>query len=475
MDVRRGWEEYATGIGSGPVESILVYNGPTTIQTFATGDNGTLYETTGGGAGVATSITGLASQRIQYVNMTGVSGTHYLFGATGVDTPILYDGSTWGNTAITFSGGSQNSVIMWNTFKGRLFGVLSGTTKYISSATIGQISGVFDVTDLGPYMSKGGYLVAMATWSIDTKQTIDDYAVFITSRGQCIVFQGTDPGDPTVWELVSNFFIGAPIGQRCFLQIGGDLVVISVDGLLPISSMISSDRSAASRTAISVNIMGAMNDAARNYGNNFGWQLTSYPRGQLAIMNIPITANQTSQQFVMNTVNGAWCRFTGINANCWETANDIAYFGSNDGTVNMWDTGSGDGDDPIVATVETAFNYFGSRGVYKRFNTLRPIITSDNSIRPGVGINVDYGTGAMVSIPSNVSGSGAIWDSATWDSSLWAVEGTTNANITTISGIGTCASVITTVSTSNNGLANGVLLRINAWDITFEPAAGAGL
>lgn len=473
LEIRRGYSSWATGVGAGPVESILIYNGISTNKQFATGSNGTLYETSAGGAAVATTIVGLSSTRLQYVNFTGVDGSHYLFAGNGSDPPIKYDGTNWANTAITLSSGSQNSIVQFNAFKGLLFGILKNTTKFVSGS-VGQISGAFTITDLGPYITKGGYLVAMATWSTDTKQTIDDYAVFITSRGQCLVFQGIDP-TTTVWSMVSNFWIGPPIGQRCFLQIGGDLAVISVDGLLPLSQMISLDRSAAGRTSFTNNIMNAMNDAARNYGSNFGWQLMSYPRGQLAIMNIPVTENSLSYQYVMDTLTGAWCRFTGINANCWETMNEIPYFGGNAGIVYQWDTGSGDGSGPITARVETAFNYFGSRGIQKKFNTIRPILTTDNSVTPGVGINVDYNSGSPVSIPNTISGTGALWDSAVWDTAVWPAEGGTTANVTTISGIGTCASIITTVATSNNGLANGVLLRLNAWDITFEPSPGAGL
>lgn len=474
IEIRRGFEPYATDIGTGVVETIMSYNGPTAIELFATGNDGTIYNITGGGTASATSITGLASQRLQYTNFTGVSGAHYIFAANGVDTPVQYDGTNWANMSLTFSGGSANEVIQWNGFKGHLFGVITQSTKFIYG-TVGQISGSFSVFDLGPLMTRGGYLVACATWSIDTKQTIDDYAIFITSRGQCIVYQGTDPTSADTWALVSNFWIGPPIGQRCFLQIGGDLAVISIDGLLPISQMISSDRAAAGRTAFTANIMNAMNMAARAYLNNFGWQIISYPRGQLAIMNIPITENDASQQYVMNTITGAWCRFTNINANVWETSNDIAYFGGNDATVYQWDIGSSDGDSNVTATVQSAFNYFGSRGIQKKFNTIRPIITSDGSVTPGVGINVDYGSGASISIPGTIDTTGAQWDSGIWDTSTWGVEGGTSANITTISGIGTCASVITALATSNNGLADGVMLRINAWDITYEPSPGAGL
>lgn len=475
LEIRRGFQSYATDVGAGSVDTIMSYNGPNGFQLFATGDNGTIYNITGGGTAVATTVTGLASQRLQYTNFTGVDGSHYIFIANGIDAPQQYNGTSWSAMSFTISGGtSPNEIIQWNGFKGHLFGVITQSTKFIYGS-VGQISGTFSAFDLGPQMTRGGYLVACATWSIDTRQNVDDYAVFITSRGQVIVYQGTDPSSVDTWALVSNFWIGPPIGQRCFLQIGGDMAVISIDGLLPLSQMLSTDRSGANRVSFTANIMNAMNTAARQYMNNFGWQIISYPRGQLAIMNIPTEESSSSMQFVMNTITGAWCRFTNINANVWETSNDIAYFGGNDGTVYQWDIGSADGDGNVTATVQTAFNYFGSRGIQKKFNTIRPIITTDGSVTPGVGINVDYGQTASVSIPSTVASTGAQWDSGIWDTSTWGTEGNTSANITTISGIGTCASVITTLSTADNGQADGVLLRINAWDMTFEPSPGAGL
>ena len=42
----------------------------------------------------------------------------------------------------------------------------------------------------------------------------------------------------------------------------------------------------------------------------------------------------------------------------------------------------------------------------------------------------------------------------------------------TVDGIGQCASIITKVSTSDNGLDTGVLLQLNGWDITMEKGVG---
>ena len=115
-------------------------------------------------------------------------------------------------------------------------------------------------------------------------------------------------------------------------------------------------------------------------------------------------------QFVMNTITGAWCRFLNIDAQCWELFNDRLYFGSTDGKVYKWDVGSGDysGDEDlgINARVQTAFNYFDTRGWKKRFTAIRPIINTDGStVLPGVGLNVDFGTNGYVSSPaSQISG-----------------------------------------------------------------------
>ena len=103
---------------------------------------------------------------------------------------------------------------------------------------------------------------------------------------------------------------------------------------------------------------------------------------------------------------------------------------------------------------------------------IRPIITTDGSVTPGVGLNIDFGTGAPVSVPSTVTSTGAMWDVALWDQATWPVNSSIVANWTSVEGIGQCASIITQLTTSDNGTANGVTLQLNSWDMLMEPAAG---
>src|SRR5690606_28772508 len=102
----------------------------------------------------------------------------------------------------------------------------------------------------------------------------------------------------------------------------------------------------------------------------------------------------------MNTVTGAWCRFLGQEANCWEVFNDRLFFGGNDGVVYESDTGGSDAGQPITYDLRTAFNYFGQRGMLKRWTMCRPLLTTNDVVTPGIAINVDFGENGVLATPS---------------------------------------------------------------------------
>ncbi len=478
LEPRRGSQSWANNIGTSttPVNTIMAYNNPDTTKNKLFAAAGShIYDITMG-ATASTTAAAISSDKIQHINFTNSSQTSYLICTNGIDTPQIYNGTAWSNISLT--GITASDIIQPQAWKGRLWFCLTNSTQ-VAYMGIGAISGTATTFDLGPLMSKGGYVNAIATWTIDFKQAVDEYLAFITSQGQVFVYEGTDPSTINTFDLVGIYNLGTPIGRRCFLRISGNLWIITTDGVIPLTEMVTqvNDQTVAPRVAITSMIMNAINQSVQLYQNNFGWQFISYPRGTLAVLNIPQTVSETSVQYVMNTITGAWCQFIGINANCWELYNDMLYFGSNDGRVYKWDVGSGDYVDApsvtsITATVQTAFNYFQTRGVIKRFTAIRPIINTDQSVTAGVGLNIDFGTGAPVSTPSNVATSGAQWDVAIWDQSVWPSNSGLIANWTTVDGIGICASIISTVATSDNGNVNGVTLQLNGWDLRLEQCAG---
>lgn len=468
IEPRRGFIEWATGVGtaSTPVQTIMTYyaGNPANDKMFAVA-GGTIYNVTSSGAASATTVTGLLQSRCQFVNFTNVGGTHYLIVCNGVDTPRIFDGTTW--TTMTLTGVTPSTLVQPYVFQNRLWFVQINTLS-VWYLAVTAISGALTEFNVGPYALEGGYLEAMSSWTVDTRQNVNDYAAFITSRGQVIVYAGTDPADADSWTLVGIYMTGRPIGRRCATKIGGDLAIISVDGISSMNTLLIADRAGQKRQAITDRISGAIAQATSSYADNFGWEFFVYPTGNLAILNIPVTENSEQMQFAMNTLTGAWCRFLGISGNCWELFGDLAYFGGNNGTVYLWDYGASDDGMDINCTAKTAFNYFGSRGNTKRFTMLRPVFTTDQQVQPGTGINVDFGQGGVVSTPNVVTGTLATWDQSLWDDAVWPVENATVIDWVTVSGIGHCASIITQVATNSDN-ALGVTLQLNSWDIMMEP------
>ena len=61
--------------------------------------------------------------------------------------------------------------------------------------------------------------------------------------------------------------------------------------------------------------------------DNANWDLLLYPPQNMLLVNIPVSST-VSYQYVMNTISGAWSRWTNIPAYCWYFANENLYFGT---------------------------------------------------------------------------------------------------------------------------------------------------
>jgi len=481
--VRRGFQVHASGMGSGVVDTLMVYNGLTVAASkmFAvTGSS--IWDVSASGNATVTTETGLANNRWQYVNFT-TSGGKFLWACNGADAPRHYNGSVWAQPAIT--GITASDIINVNGHKNRLWFVLKDSTKAAYLAT-GAVAGAATTFELGGLFTQGGYLVAMATWTRDGGAGADDLAVFVSSRGQAVVYAGTDPASASTWELIGVYDVGPPIGYRCFNKVGAELMLLNLDGVLPLSKGLSLDRAAQSQVTITLNINSAMNDAARSYKGNFGWELTPYAKGTMAILNVPIQEGQVQQQYVMNTITGAWCKFTEQNANTWAVYKDNLYFGGNNGFVYQADTTGLDLDTPIDAVGQGAYNYYEMRGRLKQWKLLQPLITTDSDARPALGISTDFRDNASLGTPTSSQIPSALYDAAVYDTDVYAVEGRTVADWTSIAGVGQCAAIHFRARTGREGLAvwgaalwgqdewsasvsGDVVMRLNGFNVVFEP------
>lgn len=469
VEIRKGYGRHRATATAGPVETLIVYNGAETSSMWAVA-GGNLHDVTnasGVAAAVAGGISGLGNSRIQYVNFT-TTGGHFAWCCNGENAPFTYDGSVWAATpAIT--GITAADVINVNAHKSRLWLVLKNSTKvaYLATDSIGGAATTFE---LGGIFSMGGFVVAMGTWTRDSGDGPDDYAVFLSSRGQMAVYGGTDPSSANTWSLIGVINLGAPLGRRCVTKVGADLAIITIDGVIPLSASLSLDRGALEKVAITKRIRRAMNDAARDGGSLFGWELVGYPKGTMAILNVPIIENSTQQQFVMNTLTGAWCRFTGQNANTFAVLNDRLFFGGNSATVYEADINGNDYDSDFTGLMKTSFQDYGQKGAKKRWTMIQPLITTGSSITPSVGLDTDFRNGAPLSpVPGTPSSDTSLWNVMIWNQDVWGQSENTLVNWLSISGLGQNAAINLRVDVTGTTTAPPpVSMKINGFNLTLE-------
>lgn len=349
-----------------------------------------------------------------YITVTGANTFTYTMATTpAADATVV---GTY--SVIGISGANSNTFININMCQNRLFFVQKNTMTfwYLPVESIGGAALDFP---LGAIARSGGFLQAMGTWTLDAGYGVDDLSAFVTSMGEVIVYKGTNPSDPNNWSEVGVWQMGQTFSRRCFFKWGGDLLLLTQDGLVPMSAALQSSR-LDPRINLTDKIYYAVSQAATSYYAEFGWQINYFASENMLILNIP-TANG-KEQYVMHTITKSWAKFTGVNAFCWEVAADNKiYFGSS-GFVGNFYSQTSDAGANIVATAQQAYSYFESRGQLKRFTLVRPILQTDNGL-PTVlcGISTDFDTQPLtnqIAFNPSIVNTG-IWDTSKWDQANW--------------------------------------------------------
>lgn len=280
------------------------------------------------------------------------------------------------------------------------------------------ITGVLQCLDLGSVFTLGGALVAGASWTVEGGIGPSEYAVFLTSKGEIAVYQGTDPTNANNWSLVGVFTTGEPIGQRCLLRMGADVMIITTLGVLPLSQILMLDRAAQENVSLTDGIKNAFRTAQAAYSGNFGWEAIAYPAGGYTLFNIPTAAYSTAVQYVQVDQTGKWCRFVGMNATCWGLANGLLYFGAVDGVYRA-NSGATDNGVPVTYDVQWAFSAYGLPGRQKEWTLARPLLKTSPRIQPALAMLADYASSVPSNIPTVPAVAATVWGQMVWGSTVW--------------------------------------------------------
>ena len=179
--------------------------------------------------------------------LANASGDHMLVCNDAGDYVLHYDGTTW----TTFNAGQitapagtsvvagHNLTYVWK-YRGRFYFIEGGTMNAWYLPT-NAFQGALQLIPLAGAATKGGKLLAGFSWSIDAGDGIDDKCVFMTDQGELLIFTGSDPSNAANWSQEGRYATSVPLGMNAHQAIGGDVLIATVDGIIPISASINKD------------------------------------------------------------------------------------------------------------------------------------------------------------------------------------------------------------------------------------------
>lgn len=424
---RGGSLDFATGMPAA-VESVEVYTGAAGSKMLAFAGGG-IYDVTLGGAVGAPLATGKTSNVITSA-MFSNAGSQFLLIYSGEDVPLSYDGTTLTPLVITGMTGSQDTLHSPMAFKGRMFLAQQDELGFYYLG-LGAIQGAAAYFDLQQQCLKGGALAAITSYSQESMGTgPQDYALFVTTEGEYLLYAGIDPSNANTWEIVGRYYGPPPIGRKGWFKFRSDVYFVTEEGVLSFTQIRQMGEENAETTYLTGKLGKLFSDTTK-YQATHGWGGMIYPRGSALILNVPLTsaANGPYTQFVMNTNNNQWCQYTGWNALCWTLFDRRAYFGTYDGRVVLADEGFTDNGTEIRCIARQAWNTFddenGMGEADKHFHVVSFSMRADGAPSIACSLNVNFeDVQPQFSSPITPPG-GAEWDVATWDEAEWAGDAVT--------------------------------------------------
>jgi hypothetical protein len=420
--LRGGTALFAT-IGTGPVLSMWNYVSGNVEKLFAA-DAANIFDITAPAdpevapTAAIGSLTGGYWTFVQFET----AGGDFLVGCNGADTPRQFDGTTWTSSTMTGSGLTTSNLSHVWAYKSRLYFIEDGTMKFWY-LPVDSITGTATQFSLAGVFNKGGSLLFGATWSLDAGDGVDDLLVVVSTLGEVAVYQGSDPSSD--FQLVGVYQISVPLGKDATVKAGGDLLIATVEGIVPISVAVNKDASALSLSAVTRNIEPTWVAEVADRGS-LPWTMVKWPEKNMLVVGMPTPGGAVQPfSFVANLETGAWCCFTGAN---WDIRSQsvlegVHYVGGATGKVYITESGGSDTGSNYTSTCVYHFSHLGRRGPVKSVNLARATFRATRAFEAKVSCSINYAL-ALPSAPSSVADSTEdAWDEGVWDTAIWDASG----------------------------------------------------
>lgn len=438
----REWVTELTGADANTTRSMLPFTG-----SLSNGSRNRLFAATSSGLWDCTSSTSSPSLSHTFTTTSNKagwgtahtvvagSGGHYLFYADEENGLLRWDESAGAWAVPTITGVSASAIVFVTVWKNRLFMVEKDTAKawYLAA---GAVQGAATSLNFAQRFKAGGHLVGLWSWTYDGGGGIDDALVAVSSGGDVAIYQGTDPDNADLFGLKGVWQLGAvPAGRRLALETGGDLLLLSTTGALPISKLVVGGAAFSGQYA-TAKIANLYQQLMAAHRDKWGWAMYLHPGDNAVIVTVPKNGEEAnSEQLAMSLATGGWSRYRDLPITSGCVWNGDFYFGTADAGdtearvcrgFDYLDNVTLANPNSYTAVGWSFLSRFSNLGAptQKRIELIRPVILSQQTL-PAVQSVARYDYN--ISEPAAPSGTGTgggsgSWDEHTWDSAVFGDE-----------------------------------------------------
>lgn len=384
---------------------------------------------------------------------SSASGT----GPSGTGTGIADGTCTWDYTPAI--GGKDPATFAHVTVWGNRVWFTERDTANAWYTSIGSLFGSVSQFPFGGRFRSGGDLRGLYNWTRDGSQSSINSLVGISGGGDIVIYEGTDPSSAASFGLKGAYSVGGggvPYGRRIATDYGGDLLILTTLGILPLSRLVLGNSTAEREQYATAKISNLFNQYASAGRTLKGWQMRIHPKDNALLVNVPAPDASTSQ-LAMSLSTKGWSQYGGQSGGpsglpsllSMESWGGDLYFGTTDGRVCK-NSGYLDGitlaaptvSTPIQWEVLTSFQNLGSQR-FKRIHSIRPKFISTGG-NPGfdVGARFDYDFSELSPVSTSPSGSTNVWGTGVWDTATWGGSYSPSMSIRGATGCGVSAAII---------------------------------
>ena len=332
--------------------------------------------------------------------------------------PFASDGTSW------ITGPPESSVVnghnltyVWK-YRGHLYFIEGGTMNawYLP---INAVGGTLQMIPLAGAATKGGKLLAGFTWSLDAGDGIDDKCVFMTDQGELLIFTGSDPSTIANWRQEGRYQTSVPLGMNAHIAVGGDVMIATVDGIIPISASITKDSMQLELAAITRAIKPMWRDMV-NARRTYPWTLCKFDEYGGMFVTYPGGNAGSWYCGVVNIATGAWARYVGWDAMCFCRLRSDMFFGTQTGKIMQADRTGYDDGVPYIATMVGGWEMFSSQSSTLVWRQSRAAFSAraGEPFQPQLSCTTDY----VIVIPTPPSAAPDPGVPDVWGQGLWGPD-----------------------------------------------------